>query len=100
MAARAVRLDDQLVRPTAEALADGFHDDEIWTWLLPRPWQIQRILPRYYEAMIRRVFVPRQAAWTTADAAGGALWFPPETADLSLSEKFAHRLGAPARGSR
>jgi GNAT superfamily N-acetyltransferase len=88
MGARAVRVSDQLVRATAEALADGFHDDEIWTWLLPRAWHVRRVLPRYYEALIRRVFTPRNAAWTTADAAGGALWFPPGTAELSHSEQL------------
>lgn len=83
-----MRVSDQLVRATAKALADGFHDDEIWTWLLPRAWQVRRVLPRYYEALIRRVFTPRNAAWTTPDAAGGALWFPPGTAELSHSEQL------------
>ena len=87
MATGAVRVADQFVCATAEALADGFHDDEIWTWLLPKRWQLRRVLPRYYEAMIRRVFAPREAAWTTVDAVGGALWFPPGTAELGLSEQ-------------
>ncbi|HET8639325.1 MAG TPA: GNAT family N-acetyltransferase [Solirubrobacterales bacterium] len=84
----AVRVTDQLARATAESLGDGFHDDEVWTWLLPRRWQLRRVLPRYYEVLIRRVFVPRNAAWTTADAAGGALWFPPGTAEMSLDEQL------------
>jgi hypothetical protein len=88
MARGAVRVDDQSVCATAEALADGFHDDEIWTWLLPGRLQLRRVLPRYYEAMIRRVFAPREAAWTTADAAGGALWFPPGTGELSRREQL------------
>jgi hypothetical protein len=86
--AEAVRVTDQLVRATAEALADGFHDDEIWAWLLPRPWQVRRVLPRYYEASIRHVFAPRAAAWTTTTAAGGTLWYPPGTAKLALGEQL------------
>lgn len=88
MGAEAVRVTDRSIRATAEALADGFHDDEIWAWLLPRPWQMRRVLPRYYEASIRHVFAPRAAAWTTTDAAGGALWYPPGTAKLTLSEQL------------
>lgn len=84
----AVPVADQSIHSTAEALADGFHDDEIWTWLLPRRWQLRRVLPRYYEAIIRRVFAPREAAWTTTDGAGGALWFPPGTAELNLGEQL------------
>lgn len=88
MATGAIQVSDPIVRATARALADGFHDDEIWTWLMPRPRQLRRVLPRYYEAMIRWVFGPRIAAWTTADTAGGALWFPPETEELTLGEKL------------
>jgi GNAT superfamily N-acetyltransferase len=88
MTAEAVRVTDQSVPATAEALADGFHDDEIWEWLLPRPWQVRRVLPRYYEAAIKHVFAPRAAAWTTTDAAGGALWYPSGTAKLTLREQL------------
>jgi len=95
----AVRVADQSVRATAKALADGFHDDEIWTWLLPRRLQLRRVLPRYYEAMIRRVFAPREAAWTTADAAGGALWFPPGTEELSRREQLRTALALLPEGA-
>lgn len=88
MTPEAIRVDTKLISSTARALGEGFHDDEIWVWLIPRGWQLRRVLPRYYEALIRRVFIPRGAAWTTSDAAGGALWFPPGTADLSISEEL------------
>jgi len=84
----AIPVDSQRVGPTAQALGEGFHDDEIWVWLIPRAWQLRRVLPRYYEALIRRVFLPRGAAWTTSDAAGGALWFPPGTERLSVGEQL------------
>ncbi len=75
--------------------------------MLPRRWQIRRLLPRYYGSLMRRVFVPRAGAWTTADADGGALWFPPGTQTLSLSEELLpglallpEGLGCIAKGRR
>lgn len=83
-----VPITEQLVPGAAQAIGDGFHDDEIWTWLLPREWQIRRVLPRYYRALMRRIFIPRGGAWTTSDTSGGALWFPPGTQSLSLPEQL------------
>lgn len=83
----AIRVDHELIAGAARALGAGFHDDEIWVWLIPRGWQLRRVLPRYYEALIRHVFLPRRAAWTTRDAFGGALWFPPGTEKLSVAEQ-------------
>jgi GNAT superfamily N-acetyltransferase len=88
MPSEAVRVEANLISPAAQALAEGFHDDEIWVWLLPRGWQLRRVLPRYYEALINHVFIPRGAAWTTPDAAGGALWFPPGTEALGIGEQL------------
>lgn len=71
MAPEVIRVDQHNATAAARALGEGFHDDEIWVWLIPRARLLQRVLPRYYEALIRRVFIPRAAAWTTGDAAGG-----------------------------
>jgi GNAT superfamily N-acetyltransferase len=87
MSPKIVPVTEQLTHGAAQALGEGFHDDEIWTWMLPRQWQIRRVLPRYYRALIRRVFIPRGGAWTTTDTAGGALWFPPETQSLRPAEQ-------------
>jgi len=96
-----------LVRGAARAIADGFFDNEIWVWTLRRDWQRRRVLPRYYRAMIRHVFTPRGAAWTTADTRGGALWIPPGTEALNPRERFAELIAlmpegvaALSRGSR
>jgi GNAT superfamily N-acetyltransferase len=88
MTSEAIPVEAEMISPTARALGEGFHDDEIWVWLIPRAWQLRRVLPRYYEVLIRRVFIPRRAAWTTKDAAGGALWYPPGTADLSVGDQL------------
>lgn len=88
-APRAVPVTPELARGAARAAADGFFDNEIWVWMLPRDWQRRRILPRHYRAMIRTVYMPRSAAWTTPDTAGTALWFPPGTLRLRGRERFA-----------
>lgn len=86
MSGNVTPMTDELVPGAAAALGNGFQEDEIWNWLLPREWHRRHLLPRYYATLIRRVFLPRGAAWTTMDAAGGALWFPPERLDLRLDE--------------
>jgi GNAT superfamily N-acetyltransferase len=107
VSAAVVPISPPLVRGAARAIADGFLDNEIWVWTLRRDWQRRRVLPRYYRAMIRRVFAPRGAAWTTTDTRGGALWIPPGTEALSARERFAELVsllpeGVPAlsRGTR
>ncbi|MBM3665891.1 MAG: GNAT family N-acetyltransferase [Actinobacteria bacterium] len=88
-APRAVPVTRELMRGAAEAAAEGFLDNEIWVWMLPREWQRRRLLPRHYRWMIRSVYMPRSAAWTTPDAAGTALWFPPGTLWLRGFERLA-----------
>ena len=65
------------VADVADAIARGFMDNEIWVWMVPDERRRARLLPRYYRVVIRRLFMPRGGAWTTADAGGGALWAPP-----------------------
>jgi GNAT superfamily N-acetyltransferase len=107
MSAEVVPITPSLVRGAARAIADGFFDNEIWVWTLRRDWQRRRVLPRYYRTMVRHVFAPRGAAWTTADTRGGALWIPPGTETLGRRERLAELIsllpeGAPAlsRGTR
>ena len=89
MSAEVVPVAPALVRGAARAVAESFFDNEIWVWLLRRDWQRRRLLPRHYRAMIRRVYIPRRAAWTTPDTAGASLWFPPGTLALSRRERLA-----------
>ena len=89
MSVEAIPISRELVRGAADAVADAFFDNEIWVWLLRRDWQRRRLLPRHYRAMIRNVYVPRGGAWTTPDASGAALWFPPGTLTMSRGERFA-----------
>jgi len=85
----AVPISPALVRGAARAVSESFFDNEIWVWLLPRDWQRRRLLPRHYRAMIRRVYIPRAAAWTTPETAGASLWFPPGTLAMGRRERLA-----------
>jgi GNAT superfamily N-acetyltransferase len=84
-----IEVTPELVRGAARAAADGFADNEIWVWMLGSEERCRRMLPRHYRAMIRRVYMPRRAAWTTPDTRGTALWFPPGTLHLSRRERFS-----------
>jgi GNAT superfamily N-acetyltransferase len=86
---RVVEITPELVRGAAQAVAEGFFDNEIWVWMLRRDRQRRRLLPRHYRAMIRTVYIPRHGAWTTPDTRGAALWFPPDTLEMGARERFA-----------
>lgn len=88
----AVPITPELVPGAARAAAEGFFDNEIWVWLLPRERHLRRMLPRHYRAMIRRIYLPRGAAWTTPDTLGASLWFPPGTLEISPRERLAELL--------
>ena len=92
MSREAVEITPDLVRGAAQAAADGFVDNEIWVWMLGSEDRCRKMLPRHYRAMIRRVYMPRGAAWTTQDTKGTSLWFPPGTLALSARERFAEIL--------
>lgn len=107
MSPEVVEVTPGLVRGAAQAAADGFADNEIWVWMLGGTERCRRMLPRHYRAMIRRVYMPRRAAWTTRDTKGTALWFPPGTLSMSLRERFTELISllpgilpAAARASR
>jgi len=85
----------------ADSVAQGFHDNEMWSWILPHPQRRQRLLHRYYRTTVRHVFVPRRTAWTTLDRAGGALWFAPGELSISPLETLRElAVLAPALGVR
>lgn len=88
----AARVTPDLIRPTALAVARGFQDNEIWEWIVPDDAVRARMLPRYYEMLIERVFLPRGEAWAATDAdgtvVGGALWNGPGDHGLRWHERL------------
>ena len=79
-------------RAAAGAIARGFQDDEIWTWLIPGERTRARVEKRSYRWMTRQIFMPRGAAWMTETGTGASLWFPPGTKELSIRERLAEGL--------
>ena len=95
------------IRPVAEAVARGFYDNEAWAWVLRSDRRRLGLLTRYYESMLRHVYVPRAEAWTTPDLQAGALWFPPVGRQLGFRDELREfisllqaGIGALRRGSR
>lgn len=89
----AERLSAGSVKATGEAIAAGFEDNEIWVWMVPRPWLLRRGLRTYYRRVLREIFLPMGASWTTADRSGGVAWVPPDRWRFSKREQRAELRG-------
>ena len=108
MNAAAQRVGRGQVPAVADAVARGFHDNEIWAWVIPDEERRARLLPRVYEALLRQVYLRRGEAWTTADAVGAALWLPPGQPKRRLRDHIAESvalfpgvgIGGASRGAR
>lgn len=69
-------------------MARGFLDNEIWVWMVPSERRLDLLLRRHYRAMLRHVYLPLGTAWTSSDANGGALWFPPRKLGRTKGQQF------------
>ncbi|MHB8235601.1 MAG: GNAT family N-acetyltransferase [Solirubrobacteraceae bacterium] len=61
----------------AEALAQAFFDDPVFTWVLRADPRRMRILRRGFALFLRRVWLAEQQTYTTDRGAGAAVWEPP-----------------------
>lgn len=61
-------------------------------WLLPNDRVRARVIRRQHRSMLKHVFMPRGAAWTTPELSGGAFWYPPGTTSLTFRETLAESL--------
>lgn len=77
----------------ADAIAEGFADNEIWAWMVPHEPTLLRGLRRYYRQTLHRIFLPMGASWTTADRMGGIIWVPPERWRFDKREQRAELRG-------
>jgi ribosomal protein S18 acetylase RimI-like enzyme len=89
---KAIPVTHDLIRAVADAVARGFQDNEIWSWVIPDDRRRARLLPRVYRARIRHLYLPRGVAYTTPDAVGGALWIPPGQPKRTLRDSTAEAL--------
>jgi ribosomal protein S18 acetylase RimI-like enzyme len=88
----------------AAAVARGFHDNEIWCWLIPGEERRIRLMTRLYRARLRHVYLRHGHAYTVEGNLGGAFWLPPgprnRTFREELAEAFALLPGIGPRGAR
>jgi GNAT superfamily N-acetyltransferase len=61
----------------AGVLARAFFDDPVFTWVLRGDLRRMSVLRRGFELFLRRVWLAEQETYTTAGAAGVAVWEPP-----------------------
>ena len=66
------------ITPLAEALARAFFDDPVMSFIRPRERGRLRRIRVLFELQLRRVHLPHEECYTTADLAAGALWAPPD----------------------
>ena len=66
------------VGQVAHTIARAFQDDPALVWAAPNAKRRERFGPRYFELLIRRIYLPKGEVYTTNDGAGAALWAPPE----------------------
>jgi GNAT superfamily N-acetyltransferase len=62
----------------ARALAAAFYADPVFRWLVPDDSQRLRRSERGFALYMRKVYLPQEECYTTADLVGGALWLPPD----------------------
>jgi GNAT superfamily N-acetyltransferase len=61
----------------AAVLARAMHDDPVICWVIPRPATRRQVLPRFFAAMIRHLYLPTDEVYTTNAIDTAALWLPP-----------------------
>jgi GNAT superfamily N-acetyltransferase len=66
-----------------EALARGFYDDPLLTWIFPDGERRLQQNERAFDVFVRRVYLPVDEIYTTDRFAGAACWMPPGTAEQS-----------------
>lgn len=57
-------------------LADAFFDDPVMKWWIEDA-ERAAVLPRFFDVLMRDLFLPNGEVYTTDDLAGGALWGAP-----------------------
>jgi hypothetical protein len=62
------------------------HDDPVICWVIPRPETRRRVLPRFFGAMIRHLYLPADEVYTTEDRDAAGLWLPPGNAAPATSD--------------
>ncbi|MFI5008766.1 MAG: GNAT family N-acetyltransferase [Solirubrobacterales bacterium] len=65
------------VSNVAQTLGRAFHVDPVFTWLLAEDPGHLRILTRYFELFLNKVWIEQQETYTTVDSVAAAVWCLP-----------------------
>ncbi len=76
MTVRNATIDD--VHLLGQTLGRAFQDDPAMAWSTPNARRRERFAPRYFEALMRRIYLPKGEVYMTEDGAAAAVWAPPE----------------------
>lgn len=66
------------VRKLGRTLGRAFQDDPATAWAAQNETRRERFLPRYFELLVERVYLPKDEVYMTEDGMAAALWAPPE----------------------
>jgi GNAT superfamily N-acetyltransferase len=84
-------------------LADAFHDDPVMKWWIDDS-ERAAVLPRFFNVLLRELFLPNGEVYTTDDLVGGALWGVPgrwpidDERQAELAPVWLEVLGSHAKG--
>jgi GNAT superfamily N-acetyltransferase len=72
----------------AEALAHAFFDDPVFSWVLRHDPRRMRVLRSGFALFLRRIWLEHEHTYTTAGAAGAAVWEPPGMWKLGVAKQL------------
>lgn len=84
VAVRTATLDDD-VAALSRTLARAFQDDPAFSWATGDADRRRRHAPRYFELMLRRIYLPKGQTHMTDDGSAAALWAPPDKWKVSTA---------------
>lgn len=73
----------------ARTLARAFHDDPVFTWLVPDASRRRATTERAFGVYLRRVWLRHEETYVAEGAAGVCVWEPPGTWKLRIREQLA-----------
>lgn len=89
-----IALADATTAPTiSETLAQAFHDDPVFAWIVPDPARRRAHFPAVFAAFVD-AYLPYHATYVVGEGVGAALWAPAGTDPLAgdAGEAFGERL--------
>lgn len=69
-------------------LARAFLDDPVTVWFFPDEERRSRRLLKAFDLGVRRVYMPHDESFTTDGLVGAALWHPPGTWEVPVSQQL------------